>query len=191
MRVPLAALSVATLVLVATGCAGPRGTSATESSGAGMFGGPSPVRDVGDDKDGDNDNERVRKRGRSVSATERQAIEAVVKRYYAAAADDDGPTACWLIYRTFAKAIPEEYGRPSGPPGLRGNTCATVMTKLFREEHARLVADLDATVTDIRATAGTAVVLLYYNNTKPEHTTSVQLEGSVWKISTLIDNKLA
>jgi hypothetical protein len=146
-------------------------------------------------KDSDNDNDKPSNSdydsddnfGHAASATDRQAITALVKRYYATAAASDGAMACSLIYSIFAEAIPEDYGQPPGPPGLRGKTCAVVMSKLFKQHHQQLAAQT--------ATLKMARVLIDGNRgwalmsfgTIPERRMLVHREKGSWKIDALLD----
>lgn len=88
--------------------------------------------------------------GHEASAADRQAITALVRRYYAAAAAADGRTACALLDRNLEHVIAEDYGQPPALPYSRGKTCKVVMAKIFRHltHHP---ADLAATaVTGVR-----------------------------------------
>jgi hypothetical protein len=147
------------------------------------------------DSDGPNDNPSkpeeddngTRYFGREADAAETLAVAGLVKRYYAAGAAGDGATACSLIYSVIARSVPEEYGRPPGPPALRGNTCAAVMSKLFKQRHGLLLADLaKLSVADLRVGGERAVALLSFGRGR-ERYIPVRRERRVWKIDELFD----
>jgi hypothetical protein len=124
--------------------------------------------------------------GHEASEPDRRAITALVKRYYAAAAADDGATACSLIYSTFEEAIPEDYGQPPGPPNLRGKTCAVIMSKLFKQlpgEPPAVLAKTEVTGVSVRGRRGFARL-----HSSAMHTGSiaVERERQTWKIQALI-----
>jgi hypothetical protein len=124
--------------------------------------------------------------GKEAEGADRQAIISLVTRYYAAAAADDGATACTLLYSTLEKAIPEDYGRPPGPPSTRGKTCPVVLRKFFKHPPRQPVSGLASTkVTGVRIRGSHAFVQLT-SKTVPTSEISVQREGTKWKIETLI-----
>lgn len=152
------------------------------------------------DRDGDSDNKsnsyydgddnNVRGFGHAASRAGRHAITALTKRYYAATAADDGANACSMMASALAKAIPEDQGRPPGPPYLRGKTCAVVMSKLFKQYHRQLaayVATLD--VDGVRISGGRGLAVLRFT-TLPGRQIAVEREHGVWKIDALLDEEL-
>jgi hypothetical protein len=154
---------------------------------------PSPKKDS--DGDGDNltnsfydtDDKAILAYGHAASAAEVQAVTAVVKRYYAAASAGDGATACSLIYSILAESIAEDYGRPPGPPALRGKTCAVVMSKLFKQRHQQLTADVfTLKVTGVRVDGKRGSALLSFRR-MPDRHILVHRERGAWKIYTLLD----
>jgi hypothetical protein len=142
-----------------------------------------PTHDV--DGDGDN-NEDDYRYGRAAGTAEMQAVTELVKRYYVAAASDEGARACTMIYSIFAEEIPEVYGE--GPPALRGDSCAVVMNKWFKMHHRELTTDLtEFAVTAVRVKALHALALLGFKRTPP-HDIRVHLEHGVWKIDEPLDS---
>jgi hypothetical protein len=76
--------------------------------------------------------------GHPAGTTDRRAIIALVKRYYAAAAAGDGKGACAMLVPSLLKSIPVEYGQ-LGASYLRGaKTCAAVLLRLFESRHREL-----------------------------------------------------
>jgi predicted small lipoprotein YifL len=125
--------------------------------------------------------------GQPASAANRQTIVALVRRYYMAAAAEDGAKACPLIYSLFEEAIAEDYGQPPGPPSLRGKTCPVVMSKLFKQQHKQEATDLATLrVTGVRVDRKRGVVLLSFKE-NPRRYLHVQLEHGTWKINSLTD----
>jgi hypothetical protein len=129
--------------------------------------------------------------GHKASAADKQAIMALVKRFYVAAGQDDGANACSLIYSILAEAIPEDYGQPPGPPSLSGKTCAVVMSKLFRQVPGQPPAVLATTeVTGVRVKGRKGYALLR-SKVMPAGDISVELELGTWKVGSLIGSAIS
>jgi hypothetical protein len=120
--------------------------------------------------------------GRPADSGDEHAIGTLVKHYYELAAAGNGTGACNLIYVLFAEAIPEDYGQPPGPPALRGTTCAAVMTKLFSQEHQKLVADsASIRVTGVRIQGNQGRALVGFTTT-PASYIQLHRERRAWRI---------
>jgi hypothetical protein len=135
----------------------------------------------------DSDDSSVVAYGHATNPADWRAIAALVKRYYAAAAADDGATGCSLIYSTFAKAVPEDYGQGAGPAYSRGTTCPVVMSKTFEHFHSQLAGPVIVTSVRVsglegRALLGSHTMVARYIRVKREHGT--------WKINQLIGESL-
>lgn len=143
------------------------------------------------DNDGDGDNGDDDDRwGHAASEADREAVVALVKRYYGFAAAGDGGAGCALIYSLLAEEIPELYGEPPGPPSLRGGTCAAVMSKVFKQKHRQLVADTASIdVIGVRAKRLRGLALLRFKGS-PERDIPVHREHNAWKINALLDGGL-
>jgi hypothetical protein len=152
------------------------------------------------DRDKDNDirspyddtnNNSLLKFGSAANTSDRRAITALLKRYYAAATTQDGAKACSMIYSTLAEAVPEDYGvSPPGPPYMRGTTCPRVITLLFKHFHDQVVADNAALkVTQVRLNDRQGLALLSFG-TMPERQIHLTREGHIWKIASLLDSEL-
>jgi hypothetical protein len=136
----------------------------------------------------DSDDNSVTDYGYAASATDRQAIAALAKRYYAAAAAGDGAKACSLIDSTLAEAIPEDYGQAPGPAYLRGSkTCQAVMSLLFKHSHTQLTGAFE--VTGVRVSGSSAYALLG-STTTPASYILLKRDAGVWKIDTLLAGSL-
>jgi hypothetical protein len=150
-----------------------------------------------DDADGrDEDNYRISHYGHVVSAAQERAIATLVRRYYAAGVAGDGATACSLIYPSLAnspslgEAAEAAYPPAPGVPPLRGESCARIMSSLFKEDHRRLAADIDGMeVTSMRVKGNKGVVLLGFRTT-PERQIPVRRRHARWKIDALLDEEL-
>lgn len=138
----------------------------------------------------DSDDNAILRFGHTASPTERRMVAGIVKRYYAAGAEGDGATACSLIYSIFAEAIPEDYGQAPGPPGLRGKTCAAVLSKFFVQHHGRLAADSETlSVTGVRVEGNRGFALLSFRRMPDRHIV-LHRERGHWKLSALLDTGL-
>jgi hypothetical protein len=146
----------------------------------------------GDDIPGENDNERVADYGHEADSTDRQAITALVKRYYAAATVGNGSIACSLIYsqiadsRNLVKLVPKEYVPASGTAIFVGTDCAQVESLLFRIDHQQLATSVTSLqVTRVRVDGNNGWALLGFR-TMGEHQFPVVREGDVWKIRAML-----
>jgi hypothetical protein len=141
--------------------------------------------------DDTNNNEELNY-GRAASSVDKQAIAALIKRYYAAAAAGDGAKACSMLYVTFAEAVPEDYGTsPPGQPYMRGKTCPAVMALLFKHDHSQLIAELPLLeVRRVRLEQHHGLAVLSFG-TMPERQIPVQRERRTWKIEALLDSALS
>ncbi|MGC2374847.1 MAG: hypothetical protein WA484_13320 [Solirubrobacteraceae bacterium] len=146
--------------------------------------------DGDDDRPGskrDSDNDELLTFGSAAGAADRQAIASLVTRYYAAAAAGDGARACSMLYWLVAEAIVEEHSRGKGPASLRGNTCAQVASKVFKQRHSELAQDVRALeVTQLRLRAKRGWVRLRVGPTR-ELLVFVHRHNGVWQMNNLLD----
>ena len=181
-RSALVAVAVASLG-VAVGACGSTGKDTSRSTG--VASGASMLGDEDADSQGqsaylDGDDGEVSDSGQRASAGVERAITTLVRRYYAAAAAEDGARACSLMYYIIAESIPEKYARAPGPLYLKGvDSCPALMTRVFRRLHAQLQAA--PTVTAVRVSGERADVLLGWK-TLPAGFIKVRREGRVWKL---------
>ena len=115
---------------------------------------------------------------------ERREITALVKRYYAAAAADDGVTACRLLDPTLARAVSNDYGGPTGSPETRGETCPVVLAKLLEHDPGEPFADLGTTrVTGVRLNPnGSEAFVQLSSRDMPTGEIFVQRKGQGWQV---------
>lgn len=194
------------LPAVATGCGGSSkaptvgsATAASASAGSGganrsTFAGTAREQDGDADNDShgmgpyDNDGDARLTFGPAASAAETQAITVLLKRYYTVAAAGGGASACSLTYWLVREKIVEEHDHGRGLPSLRGNTCAQVASKLFRQRHRELTEDVarfKVGAVQVRAKHGWAV--LDFGPAR-ERVTQVHREPSGWKMDVLLDS---
>jgi hypothetical protein len=129
--------------------------------------------------------------GRAASPAAAAAVTAVLKRYYAAAEAGNGAAACAMILKSLARAVPEDYGEPPGPPYMRSKTCQGAMTLLFKHYHPQLALELPRLrVARIRASGSQATAFLTFA-AMPERMILLRQEsGNGWKLAALLDSEL-
>jgi hypothetical protein len=142
--------------------------------------------------DDDRNNNDVLDFGHAASPSETRAITALVKRYYAAAAAEDGAKACSMIYSTLAEAVPEDYGlSPPGPHYMSGKTCPAVLTLLFKHFRPQILVELPKLkVARVRLIEHHGLVVLHFG-AMPERQIQVRREGHTWKVEGLLDNAVS
>ncbi|HEX5309680.1 MAG TPA: hypothetical protein VFW38_11435 [Solirubrobacteraceae bacterium] len=135
----------------------------------------------------DSDDGGVRGYGVAPASSVRKTLAAIVQRYFTAARSGDGRAACSLLTANFARAVPEDYGRPPGPADLRGSTCAAVMKRLFKLLHEELAGGI--VVADVRV-AGSAALVLVGSSNQPAGEVRFLRKGSRWGIVGLLATPL-
>jgi hypothetical protein len=136
--------------------------------------------------DGDNDANPTF--GPAADPQERQAVVALIKRYYAAAAADEGARACSMLYPLVAEAIVEEHRPGKGAPALRGSTCARVAGKVFAARHRELVADASSLrIGWVQLQARQAVTLAHFGPAR-ELIVRVHRAHGGWQMNALLDD---
>lgn len=196
MRPRLTSLLACSALILAglanVGCGASGQTSSTSSKGPSSKRLPAPDGDNDIDSLGqgryDPDNDVDPTYGPAAGAGERQAIGALIKHYYAAAAAEEGARACSMLYPLIAEAIVEEHHPGKGPPALRGNTCAQVAGNVFVQRHRELVADA-ATLSFgwMQRQQRQAVVLAHFGPTR-ELIVRVHRTQGGWKMNNLLDS---
>ncbi len=124
--------------------------------------------------------------GRPAGAADDQAIVALIKRYYAAAAAANGRLACALTYYMEVETLPERYGGPPGPRWLHGaDTCPALLTRVFEHFHSELTSP--PVVKAVRAKGQRAEALVGFPGLRlPEGVVKVRREGDAWKVDGLL-----
>lgn len=203
-------LGVALLALALLALAGCGGGSSSHSSTNGVAkpgGGtattagdlaPAPVQTRADsDKDDDlgtphdDTSNELLYVGHEAGPSDRHAITALVKRYYAAATSEDGTAACSMLYPTIAESVPEDYGEtPTDPPYMKGTTCPAVMALLFKHYHPQLALEAPRLhVALVRIVERHARLSLHFGRL-PERQFFVAKQGHAWKIDALLDSEI-
>lgn len=141
--------------------------------------------------DDDTNNNSVLEYGHPASASDRRAIVSLLKRYYKVALAQEGAKACSLLYSMLAEGVPEDYGSYAGPVYMRGNSCPTIMTKLFTHFHPVLALELPKFKVrwiGLEEHYGRAVLSF---GRLPEREIRLAREGHTWKVDTLLDGELS
>lgn len=151
------------------------------------------------DVDGDADNEgsgrydwddsNVFYYGHLASVKDGTAIDAVVGRYYAAAARADGPAACRLISRRALAAMRREVEQALGFLAPRGHTCGAILSALLSRLHANFDGGAP-TLGLARVEGHSAYVPVAFAGSAAHRFTVVRREGDVWKMDVLFDEGL-
>lgn len=136
----------------------------------------------------DGDDGPVLDYGHTANAVDWQAITALVKRYFAAAAVEDGAKACSLLYFFVAESVADDYGHT---PSLRGRTCAEVMSKLFKQHHRELaIENATLKVITVKVEGDKALEVMQFATWLRARKIPVRRERSTWKILELLDGAL-
>lgn len=125
--------------------------------------------------------------GTEAGVVEKQAVTAIVKRYYAAVAAGNGAGACALLSSGLSKSIVQSLGRSAT---LRGKGCAGILALLFKHASAQSGASLaDIEVTGVRIKGDRGFALLR-SKTMPSGEITVDRENGAWKVGALIGGAL-
>jgi hypothetical protein len=194
----LCAVALSAVGVGGCGSAGDRSSAAL--SGAYAHGGgvtKGQLAHLGHDEDGDidtlgmtydNDNDSTSTYGPPASPAERRAIVAFIRHYYTVAAAGDGATACSMLDPIIAETLVEVHHHGRGPRSLQGNTCAQILSKLFRLRHRELVEDVAGfriSLLDVRGNRG--VAFAPFAPTR-EMQLIVHREHGVWTMEVPLDN---
>jgi hypothetical protein len=181
------------LLLGLGGCGGSGGSTSDAAATATVRSGSSPAGSLLGDEDRDNrgetggydsDDDSIPYFGRPAGVSDRSAITALVRRYYAAAASEDGAEACTLLYFILAESTPEQYGRAPGPRYLQGaDTCQAVLSRVFAHFHAQLTEPPHVTAVRVSGDRGDA--LLAWTTLRAGFI-EVRREGRAWKIDRVL-----
>jgi hypothetical protein len=156
--------------------------------------GSTPDADADSDGTGrfDSDDRATLRYGHAPSAADTAQIAALVRRYYAAAAREEGATACELLYSTYAEAVPEDYGTSTpGPPWAQGKTCPDVLDRTFAHFHAEIQQRLPRLkIAHVRTLERQGVALLSFGHGLAPREIRVSREGRRWTVLALVDNRL-
>jgi hypothetical protein len=198
IRLWLVCGATAVAAAAALGCGGSGGTHSLSAAAALAVpdrSTPTPIQEsersrsaaykypIADDRQ---DDDRIRTYGHEAGEPDKREITALVERYYHAAADADGAKACLMLPAVFARSVPEDYGSRAGPSGLKGTTCAVVLTKFFRQLPGQPIASLKAVeVIGVRVKRDRGYAQLS-SKWLPAAAIGLVRERGHWRIDTLI-----
>jgi hypothetical protein len=178
--------------------AGTTGRATETVAGAGSPRGPGGILKSDGDPDADdhskglsNDDQDemvlAARRRSGESAPDRQAVETIVKRYFAAGAAGDGATGCSLLYSSLATAVAAEPGQPR--PGQ--SPCAASLSRLFARQHQHLAAEQvgSMVVTGVHISGAVGYVTLGFKQAL-ESEIIVRREHGKWTMDALFDSTL-
>lgn len=162
-------------------------TRTTSGHSGAKAGAPKDFNDGDNDAGGDDDLE-ILDFGHAASIAQTRIITSLVKRYYAAAAADEGRVICRLLYSLYSEVIVENNGRPPGPPSLRGKTCTVVLSKIYAQQHKQMAADVATLhVIGVRVEGKKALALLHFAGKEEPRHIEIHKEFGTWKIDALLD----
>jgi len=128
--------------------------------------------------------------GHLADATDAAAITELVRRYYAAAAAENGAAGCHMLFPVMAESLPEDYATPSGNESANGSNCAAVLTKVFKGQHTRYVSrNASLSVTSVRIEGVQGLALLQFKGILDAHL-RFRRYGNRWTVRQLIDEGL-
>jgi hypothetical protein len=129
--------------------------------------------------------------GHAASSVDKRTASAFAKRFFAAAAVEDGASACALLVPSLAQGLADESGKnSSGLPYLRGATCPAVMSKLFKHFHRQFVTEAAGLeVTGVRVASNTAFVLFAFKGLHERRYMGIERSGRTWKLEALRDSE--
>jgi hypothetical protein len=180
-----------------------RSSSAASRNGAAVLGsgtpgaGQSVSTPLKRGKDGDGDGETtepgfdrddsgVRYYGHAASAPVRTAVSAVIARYYAALAADDGASACSMLDAALAEGL----SAASGSQDSRSKGCAKAVARLTKGALGRSPADfLAVKVMTVRTMGDKALAVLRLRSSEIREI-PLESDQGAWKIGALFDGSL-
>jgi hypothetical protein len=125
--------------------------------------------------------------GHAPDAAVQSTIIETVKRYYAAAAADEGEAACRMLPAAIAGSVAESYGQ-GGPSYLHGaKTCGAVLTLLFRHAHEELMEAVD--IVEVRVDHAEAQVVLSSRKMRASSIFLIRYRNA-WKVRELLGQPL-
>jgi hypothetical protein len=190
MRPLLVIFWTVTLAVAVTACGSSSGATDSRALVTQASSSHSPSahhKDRDNDNDNNNDDSGVLDYGHAADAADRSSVSGLITLYFAAAAAENGATACSLLVPFVAESMVENYGHL---PELHGDTCSKVLSKLFKLHHAELAPkQASLKVVGVRVEGNKALVLLYFQSIPEVRLIGVRREGT-WRVLGLLDGKL-
>jgi hypothetical protein len=161
-------------------------TQSTSNAAAARQGASTALRkDHDEDFDNNEDDSYVLGFGHLADTPERQAITTLIRRYFAAAAGEDGAKACSLLTAFVAEDVVEQDRHTA----LEGKTCATVMSKLFVLDHRELLGkSANLKVIRIGILGARSRVTLEFPEIPVIRQITLRHEGARWTVLDLLDH---
>jgi ketosteroid isomerase-like protein len=127
--------------------------------------------------------------GSEASRSDRLAIASLVRRYYVAAAAEDGARACAMLSPDIVAGLSEEPASSSAP--TRQNACAMSMSRVLKAQHQLLMEDDVPTmvVIDVRVDRDVATATLGFRR-MPVGSVRLRGEKGVWKMDSMLDERM-
>lgn len=95
-----------------------------------------------------------------------------------------------MLDATFVQSLSEEH-RGRGPRGLRGDTCARILSKLFEQRHRELAEDLTGfrvLVVQVHGNLGYALMRFPAKHVLREPAVILRRTHGAWKMDVALDN---
>jgi hypothetical protein len=130
--------------------------------------------------------------GRRANTVETRAVDALVRRYLAAAAAGDGARACSMVFPGIAKTVASVLGGEGEPPYSHGKTCAEVVSNIFDFYRAQLKLEnrvLGVSEVLVRGDQGIAVLTPRERSSLPLRIFHLRRDGSAWTINGVLDQE--
>lgn len=142
--------------------------------------------DRDNDTDRNDDDSHYLEFGHLAGPIDRRETVDLVKRYFVAAAAEDGAKACALLAPFVAESVAEVYEE-----SLKSKTCASAMTILFRRHHSSLVAKHKSLQSpEVRVEGNVALVILEFPPLPEVRQIPLRRVNGTWTVLELLDNFL-
>jgi ketosteroid isomerase-like protein len=127
--------------------------------------------------------------GARASRSDRLAIAALVKRYYTAAAAEDGAQACAMLSADIVAGLSEEPQSSSSP--TRQSACAVALSRVYKTQHRLLEEDDVSTmvIADVRINHDVATAIVGFRS-MPVGSLRLRRQKGAWKIDAILDDRM-
>lgn len=175
---------LAALACVVAGCGWSSGRAGSSASGS-STNAARHKRDRDYDFDHNDDDGEILDYGHAASAADSRAVGALIRRYYRAAAAENGAEGCALLIPALAESVAEQL---SDSAGLRAPDCARALGRLFELEHRKLAGEATVKVVLVRVDGERSLTMLSFaNNPAVRQIFARRVDGS-WKLREPFDS---
>jgi hypothetical protein len=186
--VPLGVLAAVIVGLGANACGGASSNATSlarnSSTPVGAASSTTHRTDFDNDADNNDDDSKVLAYGKAAGPKERRIATALVRRYFAAAADHNGARACRLLVPLFAEIAAE--ANEHVPATQR--TCPIALARLFKRHHSVLVhKNTSLEVFAVRVRGERMLVVLQFPPLSEARQIQERRVGGTWKIFQILD----